>query len=120
MAARTAVWSPARRRGRRRGARESLRRRWKVVAAALGLEAAAMWLRGYAVPGRVVVRCRDGHLFTTIWIPGASLKALRFVLWRFQYCPVGHHWTVVTLVRRSDLSEEERVRAAQVRDLAIP
>ena len=28
----------------------------------------------------VVVRCRQGHLFTTIWIPGGSLKALRLRL----------------------------------------
>jgi len=29
-----------------------------------------MWLRGYPIGGRLVVRCRQGHLFTTLWIPG--------------------------------------------------
>ncbi len=33
--------------------------------------------RGYPLGGNAVVRCRQGHLFTTIWIPGASLKAVR-------------------------------------------
>ena len=48
--------------------------------------------RGRALPGR-------GHLFTTIWIPGGSLKSLRFGWWRYQRCPVGHHWSVVTPVK---------------------
>jgi len=33
--------------------------------------------RGYNFGGDVVVRCSDGHLFTTIWVPGVSLKAIR-------------------------------------------
>lgn len=41
------------------------------------------------------VRCRAGHLFTTIWIPLASLKAARLGGQHFQRCPVGHHWTTV-------------------------
>jgi hypothetical protein len=32
-------------------------------------------LLGYNMGGNLVVRCRQGHLFTTIWIPGVKLKA---------------------------------------------
>jgi hypothetical protein len=28
--------------------------------------------RGYMVGTSTIVRCRSGHLFTTIWIPGVS------------------------------------------------
>jgi hypothetical protein len=76
--------------------------------------------RGYSVGGNIVVRCRDGHLYTTLWIPGASLKAVRLGWWRFQRCPVGEHWSLVTPVRESDLTEEERRLAAQSRDVRIP
>ena len=34
--------------------------------------------------GRVVVRCRDGHVFTTVWVPFMSIKAIRLGLVRFQ------------------------------------
>ncbi|MEU7869966.1 hypothetical protein [Dactylosporangium sp. NPDC049140] len=43
----------------------------------------------------VPVRCRDGHVFTTDWVPGVSFKAVRLGATRFQYCPVGRHWTFV-------------------------
>lgn len=46
----------------------------------------------------VVVQCRDGHVFTTDWIPGVSFKAIRLGRDRYQYCPVGDHWTFVTRV----------------------
>jgi hypothetical protein len=75
---------------------------------------------GYKIGGNVVVRCRQGHLFTTIWIPGASLKAIRLGWARLQRCPVGKHWTLVTPVRDSDLSDEDRRAAAQHRDVRIP
>ena len=70
--------------------------------------------------GNVVVRCRRGHLFTTIWIPGASLKSLRLGWWRSQWCPVGHHWALVTPVQEADLSEEEKRTARQTKDIRIP
>ena len=76
--------------------------------------------RGYAVGGETVVRCLQGHLFTTIWIPGGSLKAVRLGWWRLQWCPVGDHWTVVAPVRDMDLTDEERRFAAQHRDSRIP
>ena len=84
------------------------------------METIPLWLRGYGLGGSVVARCRDGHLFTTIWIPGASLKSLRVGWWRFQHCPVGHHWSIVTPVRRADLSDEEQRLASEIKDIRIP
>jgi len=75
---------------------------------------------GYGIGGHTVVRCREGHLFTTIWIPGASLKSLRLGWARLQRCPVGHHWSLVTPVRVADLTDEERRFAEAHRDLPIP
>ncbi len=91
-----------------------------VTAASVGVEAGGLWLRAGRIGGRVVVRCRDGHLFTTVWIPGASLKALRLAWWRFQRCPVGSHWSLVTPVRASELSEAERRLAGEHRDTVLP
>ena len=75
---------------------------------------------GYKVGGNVVVRCRQGHLFTTIWVPGASLKAIRLGWARLQRCPVGKHWTLVTPVKDATLTQEERRRAGQHHDVRIP
>lgn len=75
---------------------------------------------GYKVGGNTVVRCRQGHLFTTLWIPGVKLKAIDLGIARFQHCPVGHHWTLVLPVRDADLTDEERRFAAEHRDLRIP
>ena len=101
--------------------RSRRRRRGRVIIAAGVLsEAIPLWLRGYGVGGDVVVRCRDGHLFTTLWIPGASVKALRLGGWRLQHCPVGHHWTIVAPVRRSDLSRREARAAGARKDIRIP
>jgi hypothetical protein len=75
---------------------------------------------GYKVGGTVVVRCRKGHLFTTIWIPGVKLKAVDLGVVRFQWCPIGRHWSFVIPVRDSDLSDEERQLARQHHDVRIP
>ena len=77
-------------------------------------------VRGYAPAGNVVVRCRQGHLFTTIWIPGASVKAARLGWWRFQRCPVGRHWSLVTPVKESNLTEDEKRLAGEHKDVRIP
>jgi hypothetical protein len=77
-------------------------------------------LLGYKVGGRVVVRCRQGHLFTTIWIPGVKLTALDLGVARLQRCPVGKHWTLVTPVRDRDLTDEERRAASEHHDVWIP
>ncbi|SNT54846.1 hypothetical protein SAMN05421812_109131 [Asanoa hainanensis] len=68
----------------------------------------------------VPVRCRDGHVFTTVWVPGVSLKAIRLGPVRFQWCPVGEHRTFVTLVPWSRLSPEERWMAAHNHDSRVP
>jgi len=83
-------------------------------------EAVALKLRSGRLAGRVVARCRSGHLFTTIWIPGLSFKAARLAWWRFQWCPVGRHWTVVTPVHEDELSDEQLALARQNRDVNIP
>jgi hypothetical protein len=76
--------------------------------------------RGYNMGGTLVVRCRQGHLFSTIWIPGASLKAIRLGWFRLQRCPVGHHWSLVSPVRDADLNDAELRFAREHRDLRIP
>jgi hypothetical protein len=79
-----------------------------------------LWRRGYGVGGNVVVRCREGHLFTTIWIPGVSVKSLRLGWWRGQRCPVGHHWSLVTPADEAQLSEEDMRLAHEVHDVRLP
>ena len=70
---------------------------------------------------RPVVRCRQGHLFTTTWVWGGSLKAIRLGPVRFQRCPVGKHWTLVRRVRYGEMTEEEvRSLAVQHHDAPIP
>jgi len=76
--------------------------------------------RGYGIGGETIVRCSQNHLFTTLWIPGASFKAVRLGAKRFQRCPVGRHWSLVTPVRAEDLTEEEEQAAAAVHDAHIP
>ena len=96
-------------------------RRTAIIAGAVVLlEAAALRIRSGRLGGNVVVRCRRGHLFTTIWIPGGSLKSLRFGWWRYQRCPVGHHWSLVTPVKTIELTEQERRIASETRDVRVP
>ena len=89
------------------------RRRLGLVVAVISVavEAAAVRRRGYGFCGRVFVRCRSGHVFSTIWIPGVSVKAIRLGPWRVQRCPVGGHWSLVTPVARTNVA---------ARDLPIP
>jgi hypothetical protein len=97
------------------------RRAWIAIGAAAAIvEAAVLARRGQGLGGNVVVRCRGGHLFTTIWLPAASVKALRLGPWRIQWCPVGHHWSLVTPAHVSALSRRERRAAAVHHDLRIP
>jgi hypothetical protein len=76
--------------------------------------------RGYSIGGECVVRCQQGHLFTTIWLPGGSFKAIRLGWFRFQWCPVGKHWAIVVPVKDSDLTPSKRLLAKQHRDMRIP
>ena len=66
------------------------------------------------------VRCRDGHLFTTIWIPLGSLKALRLGRRRFQHCPVGHHWSMVVPLDQMSAEPADLQTAAALHDIRIP
>lgn len=104
-------------------AKPRLRRKAVVafgVAAAVGIESAAVLRRGYPPAGDVIVQCRAGHRFTTWWIPGASLKAVRLGLVRFQRCPVGAHWSIVKPVRAASLSEADLAAARGVHDRRLP
>ena len=93
-----------------------------AVGAAAAIAGRAARRRGLFVPmgPRVVVRCRAGHLFTTVWMPLASFKALRLGFTRFQYCPVGRHWTLVVPVPDRDLTDVERQEAELHHDTWIP
>jgi hypothetical protein len=100
--------------------RSRTRRALAFALALVLLETLVMKLRGYQVGRSVVVRCARGHLFTTIWIPGASLKAIRLGGRRFQRCPVCERWRIVTPVRVADLGEDELRAAHAIRDSRIP
>jgi hypothetical protein len=108
------------RHGRPRRRPRSWTRRLLGLAISVLPEVIALRWRGYPPAGNVVVRCREGHLFTTIWVPGVSVKALRLGPWRVQRCPVGSHWSVVTPVRRSELTDEQNRAAAGTRDIRVP
>ena len=75
---------------------------------------------GYKLGGNVIVRCRQGHVFTTVWIPGVKLKEVDLVVARIQYCPVGKHWSLVVPVREGELTDGEREFARQHHDVPIP
>ena len=99
----------------------SKRKRGLAIAAVLTLaEAIGLWRRTGRPGGNIVVRCRAGHLYTTLWIPGISVKALRLGWWRFQRCPVGHHFSLVTPVNESELSDGERRSAHEHHDVRLP
>ncbi len=91
-----------------------------ALVAVLVVQTVVMRRRGYSVGGRTVVRCRSGHLFTTLWVPGASLKAVHLGWARYQYCPVGRHWSLVVPVKDADLTPAERAQAAERRVALIP
>jgi len=90
-----------------------------VAAAIAGFMLAARRL-GYNLGFSTVVRCRQGHLFTTIWIPGVKLKEIDLLVARFQRCPAGGHWSLVVPVREASLTGSERQSAREHRDIRIP
>jgi hypothetical protein len=67
-----------------------------------------------------VVRCQDGHLFTTIWLPMVSIKAVRLGNTRWQHCPVGKHWSKVTPVDEATLDPDTLVAARADHDIRLP
>lgn len=100
-----------------------MRQRYRPLLVAVGLIVGGTIvgrLLGYNMGGNVVVRCRQGHLYTTLWIPGVKLKALDLGVARFQYCPVGKHWSLVTPVRDSALTDAERATARECHDTWLP
>lgn len=90
-----------------------------TVAAIAAYTVAARRL-GYSFGGDVPVRCRRGHVFTTLWIPGVNLKAVDLGPARIQWCPVGRHWSLVTPLRQAELTADEQRSAAAHHDLRIP
>lgn len=105
-----------------RSHRKLVRSTAPVLVVVVGLAIATVFARrrGYNFGRNTIVRCRQGHLFTTIWIPGASLKSIRFGWARFQRCPVGQHWSLVMPVKDADLSARERKNALEHHDVLIP
>lgn len=95
-------------------------RRALLILGALLMEVIPLWKRGYGVGGNVIVRCRRGHLFTTLWLPGVSVKSLRLGWWRLERCPVGGHWSLVTPVPRSQLTAGELRTADEARSSRLP
>ena len=77
--------------------------------------------RGYeGMGGDTIVRCSRGHLFITVWIVGASFKAVRLGYRRYQRCPVCKKWRIVVPVPESELSEVDRRAAAERHDTRLP
>jgi hypothetical protein len=78
-----------------------------VVAVVVALNV-RMRRAGYAIPGRAAVRCKDGHLFRTMWVEGGAFTAVRLGLTtRYMRCPVGNHWAIVHPVKEADLTDAE-------------
>jgi hypothetical protein len=76
--------------------------------------------RGIQMGARRIVRCSDGHLFTSTWIPGVSFKAIRLGSARYERCPVGNHWALARNLDPSTLSPEDRRLAEATLDTKIP
>jgi hypothetical protein len=98
-------------------------RRSRTALKVIGVVAVATLVarrRGYKLGTNTIVRCRQGHLFTTIWIPGVKLKAVDLGVARLQRCPVGKHWSLVVPVREATLSDEELELARSRRDVRLP
>lgn len=93
-----------------------------IVAGLLAVAILYMRRQGYSKGGgdNIVVRCNAGHLFTTIWIPFMSFKAIRLGPKRYQHCPVGNHWALVMPIDPETLTKAELKFAAEHHDRHIP
>jgi hypothetical protein len=100
------------------------RKRRLIIAGSLAVSYAAGILvarrMGYRFGRNVVVKCHAGHVFSTIWIPAASFKAIRLGPWRVQWCPVGKHVALVHPVKDVDLTQEMRELATGNHDIPVP
>ncbi len=66
------------------------------------------------------VRCSEGHLYTSTWVPFTSFKAARLgPNRRFQRCPVGHHWAMTTKLDPETLSASDRRAASKIKDWPV-
>jgi hypothetical protein len=92
----------------------------RIGVASAVAEAIVLWARTGRIGGNLVVRCRGGHLYTTIWLPAASVKAVRLGIWRIQWCPVGRHFSIVTPVKETDLPMMQRRAARGHKDIRLP
>jgi hypothetical protein len=70
--------------------------------------------------GDTIVRCSQGHLFTTRWIVGSSVKAVRLGYMRYQRCPVCKKMAHRRPVRDGELTDEDRRAAAEHHDTSLP
>jgi hypothetical protein len=98
-------------------------RAWLVVGVVVVYVVSTVVLRrrGYSgMGGRQYVRCRAGHVFRTIWVPGVSIKSVRLGWWRVQYCPVGGHWSVVSPVTDAVASDSLGDLTTVIDDIALP
>lgn len=90
-----------------------------VVAVFLAFAAGAVIAhkRGYKDTGNAYARCRRGHLFETVWVPGRTRFRMVHLGWtRIQRCPVGGHLTLVGKVEASTLTSEQKKAARDVHD----
>ncbi len=60
-----------------------------------------------------IVRCSQGALFETTWLPLASLKAIRLGPRRLQRCPVHRRWELIRRVDPTTLSDQQREEASR-------
>jgi hypothetical protein len=65
------------------------------------------------------VRCSQGHLYTSSWMPLGSFKAIRMGAYRIQRCPVGKHWAKTYRVDPSELTAQQAAEAAATHDARI-
>ena len=66
-----------------------------------------------------VVECGAGHRYRSIWVPGGSLKAVRWFGRRWQRCPVGRHWSWTRRVDPDRLSPNDLQAASAMHDLRV-
>ena len=66
-----------------------------------------------------IVRCGSGHLYRTAWVPFVSVKAIRWFGRRYQWCPVGRHWSWAERVDPQSLGPAEFAEAYARRDSGI-
>ena len=60
-----------------------------------------------------IVKCKQGSLFETKWVPFVSFKAVRLGSRRLQRCPVHRRWETIEQVDEASLTEQERSCAAR-------